>query len=175
MTDETGDNNSRGVRVSRRQLLSMGAVAGVAVGTGTIPVTSSAATPATKPMPEVGVAPLGEIKAGSQRVFAYPDSDSPAILLRLDGPVEGGVGPDQSIVAYSMLCTHKGCPVGWNAEQKMLICPCHWSSFDPALKGRMIIGQGSQGLAQITLRVVDGGVNAVGVDGLIYGRQTNIL
>jgi hypothetical protein len=94
MTDETGDNNSRGVRVSRRQLLSMGAVAGVAVGTATIPVTSSATTPATKPMPEVNVASLDEIKAGSQRVFGYPDSQSPAILLRLDGPVEGGVGPD---------------------------------------------------------------------------------
>ena len=175
MTDENGDGRPRGLRLSRRQMLSYGAVAGAAVGTGTLRAAGAASTPAAQQMPEVSIAALNEIKPGAEIVFEYPDGVSPAILLRLDGPVEGGVGPDQSIVAYSMLCTHKGCPVGWNAEQKMLICPCHWSSFDPALKGRMIIGQGSQGLAQITLRVADGGVHAVGVDGLIYGRQTNIL
>ncbi len=175
MTDETDDGSPGAARVSRRQLLSMGAAAGVAVGTGAINPAKVTAASATKPIPEVIVAPLSEIQLGSQLLFEYPDNQSPAIMLRLDGPIEGGVGPDQSIVAYSLLCTHKGCPVSWNPEQKMLICPCHWSSFDPALKGRMIIGQASQGLAQITLRIADGSVSAVGVDGMIYGRQTNIL
>ena len=39
----------------------------------------------------------------------------------------------------------------------------------------MIIGQGSENLPRITLRVANGTVEAVGVEGLIYGRLTNIL
>lgn len=177
MSDGNGDDGSRGPRVSRRQMLSFGAAASFAVGAGGVRGANGQTLPAqpAPPMPEVEIALLAGIEPGAEIIFEYPDSESPAILLRLDGPIEGGVGPDQGIVAYSKLCTHKGCPVNWNAEQEMLICPCHWSSFDPALKGRLIIGQASQSLPQITLRVSGGTVRAVGVDGLIYGRQTNTL
>ena len=161
--------------LSRRQMLSLGAgvtvgmTAGVALGTGQAARAQSAA------MPVAEIAKLADLEPGAEISFSYPDENSPAVLLRLDGPAENGIGPDQSIVAFSVLCTHKGCPVDWNADHKMLICPCHWSSFDPAKKGRMIIGQASQGLPQITLAIEDGAVRAVGVEGLIYGRQTNIL
>jgi len=160
--------------ISRRQVLSLGAIVGFAAGAGPFrPADAEAA--AAKAMPTVAIAPLAELKPGDEISFDYPDQDSPAILLRLDGPVDGGIGPDQSIVAYSTLCTHKGCPVTYNAEHRMLICPCHWSSFDPAKRGRMIIGQASQGLPQVTLRIEAGMIEAVGLEGLIYGRQTNIL
>ena len=34
-------------------------------------------------------------------------------------------------VAYSRVCTHAGCPVGeFEAEQSVLLCPCHQSTFD---------------------------------------------
>jgi len=161
-----------GTKFSRREMLSLGAMAGVAAGVG--PTQWAAAeTPAT--FPTATVTPLAELEPGAEIAFDYPDADSPAVLLRFAGPVDGGIGPDQSIVAYSLLCTHKGCPVAYNAERKMLICPCHWSSFDPAKRGRMIIGQASQGLPQITLRIEAGMIEAVGVEGLIYGRHTNIL
>jgi len=172
MSDEMSDDGK--TRVSRRRLLSLGAAAGIAAGTGGLRGAAAGNSKSAQP-PEVGIAALSEIAAGAVIQFAYPDENSPAILLRLEGPAEGGVGPDHSIVAYSLLCTHKGCPLSWNAEQKMLICPCHWSSFDPALKGRMIIGQASQSLPQITLRITAGNVHAVGIEGLIYGRYTNIL
>ena len=97
------------------------------------------------------------------------------MLLRLTAPAVGGVGPNQEIVAYSTLCTHKGCPVAFKPERKMLICPCHWSTFDPAKAGTLVIGQASQHLPQIELRVDNGLVQAVGVAGLIYGRHTNIV
>ena len=161
--------------LSRRQMLSLGAgvtagvAAGVALGTGQPARAQSAAMPVTE------IAKLADLEPGAEIAFHYPDENSPAVLLRLEGPAENGIGPDQSIVAFSVLCTHKGCPVDWNAQHKMLICPCHWSSFDPAKKGRMIIGQASHGLPQITLAIEDGAIRAVGVDGLIYGRQSNIL
>lgn len=163
-----------GTQISRRKILSLGAMAGVAAGVGpTQWATAKAGTPTT--FPTAAITPLAELELGAELAFKYPDEDSPAVLLRFAGPVDGGIGPDQSIVAYSTLCTHKGCPVDYNADLKMLICPCHWSSFDPAKRGRMIIGQASQGLPQITLRIEAGTVEAVGVEGLIYGRHTNIL
>lgn len=123
----------------------------------------------------VDVAPLATIKVDTPIAFTYPDASSPAVLLRLRQPAPGGVGPNDAIVAYSSLCTHKGCPVAYRPERKLLICPCHWSSFDPGKAGQMVIGQGSQALPQIALRVNGTMVQATGVTGLIYGRETNIL
>lgn len=125
--------------------------------------------------PVITVAPLQGIGRGMTIPFAYPDSRSPAILIRLMEPAIGGVGPNREIVAYSTLCTHKGCPVLYKPEKKLLICPCHWSTFDPAKAGMLVIGQASQQLPQIELRIEKGLVQAVAVSGLVYGRHTNIL
>lgn len=125
--------------------------------------------------PVVRIAEIAAIKADVPVSFTYPDENSPALLLRLKQPAPGGVGPDGSLVAFSQLCTHKGCPVAYRPERRLFICPCHWSSFDPARSGQMVIGQGSHALPRIALRVEGGAVHAVGVDGLIYGRHTNVL
>ncbi|MEP6655658.1 MAG: arsenate reductase (azurin) small subunit [Betaproteobacteria bacterium] len=125
--------------------------------------------------PTVDVAALATINVDMPVPFTYPDANSPAVLLRLRQPAPGGVGPNDTIVAYSALCTHKGCPVAYRPERKLLICPCHWSSFDPGKAGQMVIGQGSQALPQIVLRVNGTMVQATGITGLIYGRETNIL
>lgn len=171
---------SNGRRIFLR--VSCGTVAGgasLALGaagaqTPASPVT--AAKPADPaPLPVVDVAPLEAIKEGGLVQFGYPDARSPAVLLRLAESAVRGVGPNSAIVAYSSLCTHKGCPVTWRPERKLLICPCHWSSFDPAKSGQMVIGQGSHSLPQIQLRVQNGIVQATGIDGLVYGRHTNLL
>lgn len=137
---------------------------------------SGAAGPGKPEAPaSVRIAELSAIKVDTPISFAYPDESSPALLLRLRQPAAGGVGPDNTIVAYSQLCTHKGCPVAYRPERKLFICPCHWSSFDPAKAGQMVIGQGSHALPRIVLRVAGNAVHAVGVDGLIFGRHTNVL
>jgi arsenite oxidase small subunit len=125
--------------------------------------------------PIVDIAPLSSIGRGAAIPFSYPDERSPALLLRLNEPAAGGVGPNNEIIAYSTLCTHKGCPVGYKPERKLFICPCHWSTFDPVKSGTLVIGQASEALPQINLRVLAGMVQAQGVSGLIYGRYTNIV
>lgn len=48
-------------------------------------------------------------------------------LVRLD---------DGGFLALSRKCTHLGCTVPWNADEKKFICPCHSSAFD--IKGDVI-------------------------------------
>ena len=125
--------------------------------------------------PIVDIAPLSSIVRGAAIPFSYPDERSPALLLRLNEPAAAGIGPNNEIIAYSTLCTHKGCPVSYKPERKLFICPCHWSTFDPVKSGTLVIGQASEALPQINLRVLAGMVQAQGVSGLIYGRYTNIV
>jgi len=163
-----------GVMPTRRDFIKLGStgVAGVLAAQSLAPK-ADAANPARYPV--VTVAPLKNVGPGAAIVFAYPDAASPAVLLRLSEPATNGVGPARDIVAFSTLCTHKGCPVTFKPERKMFICPCHWSTFDPAKGGALIIGQASQQLPQIELRVTNGVVEAVGVSGLVYGRHTNLV
>jgi arsenite oxidase small subunit len=171
--DETRDPQG-GCPVSRRQFIRITLSGSLAAGI--VPNLSAAVQTVTgDAYPAVDIAALDSIKEATPIAFTYPDKSSPAMLLRLRQSAPGGVGPNGTIVAYSVLCTHKGCPVAYRPERNLLICPCHWSSFDPAKAGQMVIGQGSQALPQITLRVAGNMVQAIGVTGLIYGREVNIL
>jgi arsenite oxidase small subunit len=179
---QSTDHDDEGARsgscgITRREFVKMGSATVSGTLAGSLLPAIAAAAPAAggERFPITEVARLSAIKPDEPVMFTYPDESSPAVLVRLREAAVGGVGPGQSIVAYSVLCTHKGCPVSYRPERKLLICPCHWSSFDPAKAGEMVIGQGSQALPRIVLRVQGDAVQAVGVEGLIYGREVNIL
>ena len=174
MTEEAHVPNPERHRLTRRRFIQTTGAAGVgAAAAGVVHPGAAAAETAKYPIkPVIALDDLGE---GTTVPFTYPDERSPALLLRMGEEVPGGVGPDSSIVAYSTLCTHKGCPVSYRAEHRLLICPCHWSTFDPARAGGLVIGQASQPLARIELRIESGMAVAVGVEGLIYGRHTNLV
>lgn len=161
-------------RLTRRSLVK---ATGAGMSGGLLAELASAASPAEgqKQYPVMRVAHLDALKVDVPVQFHYPDETSPAIVVRMRQAAAEGVGPGNSIVAFSQLCTHKGCPVAYRPERKLLICPCHWSSFDPSKSGQMVIGQASQALPQIRLRITDNAVFAIGVEGLIFGRHTNML
>lgn len=77
-------------------------------------------------------------------------------LLRL--PAERRAWAKGDVVAYSKVCTHAGCPVGlYQAEQHVLLCPCHQSTFD-VLRGAVpISGPAARALPQLPLEVDDQG------------------
>ena len=70
------------------------------------------------------------------------------------------------ILAYSKICTHAGCAIGLyryplypEAEPRpALVCPCHYSTFDPATGGTVIFGPAGRPLPQLPLAVGSGGV-----------------
>jgi anaerobic selenocysteine-containing dehydrogenase len=53
------------------------------------------------------------LKSTSRSRSNIPDKASPGIIVKLGRKVEGGVGPDGDIVAFSTLCPHKGYPLGY--------------------------------------------------------------
>ena len=107
---------------------------------------------------------------------SYPDPDSPGVLLKLGRAVEGGAGPDGDIVAFSVLCPHKGWMLGYNGDDRTFNCPGHFSRFDAEAGGQQVWGHATQNLPQFVLRVdEDGEIYAEGVDELIYGRLSNVL
>jgi arsenite oxidase small subunit len=110
-------------------------------------------------------------------LFHYPDAASACYLLKLGQNIETGIGPEGDLVAFSAHCPHMGCGLTFNAEQKCLECPCHFSIFDCEQGGRMVIGQATQDLPQIMLRYdpISGDILATGVLGMLYGRVTNVL
>ncbi len=161
-------------RLTRRRFIQTTGAAGVGAATPGV-IQSRAAAAQTAGYPMKPVIALDALSPGATVPFTYPDDRSPALLLRMATEVLEGVGPDASIVAFSSLCTHKGCPVIYKPEHRLLICPCHWSTFDPEKAGGLVIGQASQPLPRIELRIESGMVVATGVTGLIYGRHTNLV
>lgn len=170
--------------VSRRNFLKLGAgVVGGACAASALPPLTETAEAAdistlktTLPYPRIKLAMLEQLKSGIQQVATYPDHASPIVLLKLGRPAHHGVGPDQDIVAFSRRCSHMGGTLAFRAETGTFHCPLHYAMFDARKGGLMVIGQATDNLPQVELEVdAAGAIYAVGVKGLLYGRQANVL
>ncbi len=171
------------VKFGRRFFLKSGGAAAAIAGAVVIPIhNANAATPATSgnttlPYPKRAVGKASGMPVNQATSFSYPDASSPCYAIRMGNPVLGGVGPNSDIVAFSAMCTHMGCPVAYDGGSRTFKCGCHFSIFDPENGGQMVCGQATEDLPKIKLEydARTDSVQAVGVDGLIYGRQSNIL
>ena len=57
-----------------------------------------------------------------------------------------------SLVAFSKICTHAGCPVAlYNASTHQLVCPCHQSTFDVLEDCKPVFGPAPRSLPQLPL------------------------
>ena len=101
--------------------------------------------------------------------------------------VAGGETCTWSAGGYAVVCEEKteGPGGGWegvyilsyDAAARTSKCPCHFSIFDPEKRGQLVCGQATQALPRIVLSYDDSddGVRAVFVEGLIYGRASNLI
>ena len=79
--------------------------------------------------------------------------------LKLPEPLRGYDAG--GIVAYSKICTHAGCAVAMyrvplfapDAPPPGLVCPCHYSTFDPATGGTVVFGPAGRPLPMLPLEV----------------------
>jgi len=101
-------------------------------------------------------------------VFNYPLDNEPNILLNLPTPAPGGIGPSNSLVAFSAVCQHLGCappfisyyPPGacgkFNGGAAFIHCVCHGSSYNPAVSApgggaSIVTGPTQSALPQVVL------------------------
>jgi ubiquinol-cytochrome c reductase iron-sulfur subunit len=101
---------------------------------------------------------------------AYPEHadreqmGAPLVVVRLKPaqlqlPVDRDSWAPDGIVAYSKICTHAGCAIALYRKPKFppveprpaLICPCHYSTFDPARAGKVLFGPAGRPLPQLPL------------------------
>ena len=105
--------------------------------------------------PRQTVAAAGELEVGDVKMFAYPTTQDPCILVR--------TGSD-SWVAYSQKCTHLSCAVYYAKDQNRLECPCHQGFFSIA-DGSVLQGPPQRALPRVALEIKGGQLAAIGMEG----------
>ncbi len=164
------------VDLGRRQFLRGSAAAGVGAAATVVATPKRAEARARVEYPSNRLANVADLAVDEPLDISYPDDDSPGVLIKLGKAVPGGAGPDGDIVAYSVMCPHKGYFLNYHAADRTLNCPGHYSRFDVELEGQQIFGMSNQSLPMFELRVdASGDIFAEGVDELIYGRTNNVL
>lgn len=80
------------------------------------------------PSNAVELGPAKRLPSGTAATYSDPTYGSPDIVIR---------EPDGSIKAFSAVCTHAGCTVGY--EGGAIVCPCHGGEYN-AETGEVIAG-----------------------------------
>jgi ubiquinol-cytochrome c reductase iron-sulfur subunit len=94
------------------------------------------------------------------------DIGSPLVVVRLPEatlrlPAELAGYDAGGIVAYSKICTHAGCALSMyraplfapEEPRPALVCPCHYSTFDPADGGSVMLGPAGRRLPMLPIAV----------------------
>ncbi len=92
--------------------------------------------------------------------------DASLIVVRLEAddvrlPEQRAGWAPSGILAYSKICTHAGCAVSMlryplyspKVPRPALVCPCHYSTFDPATGGEVLFGPAGRPLPQLPIEV----------------------
>jgi ubiquinol-cytochrome c reductase iron-sulfur subunit len=101
---------------------------------------------------------------------------SPLVLVRLPPsdlrlPPANAHYAAEGIVAYSKICTHAGCAISLYRTPMFdptdpgpaLVCPCHYSTFDPTTGGEVLAGPAGRKLPMLPLYIDRrGGLRAAG-------------
>jgi rieske iron-sulfur protein len=117
----------------------------------------------------------GDLTLGGPPVHAWPKDPKSSVIRkgsRLNEIVVIKLDPGElnedtrsrsadGIVAYSLICTHAGCPVSeWvkaeGGDKNVLKCPCHNSEFNPRESAQVVFGPAPRRLAALPLAIADG-------------------
>lgn len=105
---------------------------------------STTTTTATKTtLPGTVIGKITQIPVGGAARFTDPATKNPALALQ---PTKG------SLVAFTAICPHAGCQVGFSSTAKTIVCPCHGSQFN-ATTGAVLEGPATKGLTSIHIAV----------------------
>ncbi|MDG6915370.1 MAG: Rieske 2Fe-2S domain-containing protein [Nitrososphaerota archaeon] len=142
-----------------------------------------AAAPTT--FPKILIANISSLKDNVPVTFNYPLQNEPSLLVKVGQTAEGGIGPNNDIVAFSNICQHLGCIYGFQApgtsppcnssyvaKQPMGYCCCHGSQYDFLEGAKVIGGPAPRPVPMVKLELdSSGNIYAIGMDPpVIYGH-----
>jgi thiosulfate dehydrogenase [quinone] large subunit len=133
------------------------ATRGRGLGEGSSPPPQPSPAPSTGPTATLppGAIPVATVAAVTRKgsaAFTVP-FDAPAPLPAGDPGVIVQLR-DGSFVAFDAVCTHAGCTVEWDKQDRVLFCPCHDAIFDAEDGAAVLDGPAPTPLAALPL-VID--------------------
>lgn len=147
--------------LGRRRFLSrisiaLSACAAAVVG---VPVIGFLLSPLTRKPPRQwrAVGSVDAFKVG-ETVSVYFDDASPLPWSGVSARTAAWLRRDDanSFTAFSVNCTHLGCPVRWFADPKLFLCPCHGGVYNA--DGSVAAGPPPKPLGRYPARVRNGQV-----------------
>lgn len=128
------------------------AVAGGVAGGLTGPLTGAVAASSGPLARSTGGLWLGNALAlppGRALSYVDPASGDPALLVRL---------ADGRFVSYDAICTHgPACTTLYDFNRRLVVCPCHGATFDPARAAAVLAGPTSIPLEPLRVRIAANG------------------
>lgn len=132
-------------------IVGFGGIAGIVLG---IPLIGYVLTPLIRPTPRVwrDVGAVSDFQVGTTVEVRYSDPGAlqwagtttlAAAWLRCESHTQ--------FIAYSIYCTHLGCPVHWLPTASLFLCPCHGSAFYK--DGSVAAGPAQTPLVHLPVRV----------------------
>ncbi|MEH1870421.1 QcrA and Rieske domain-containing protein [Nostoc sp.] len=127
--------------MKRRDFINWVGLSGIA---SSLPVAiaacSSQTTPVSKNWETIGTS--AELDKTGQLLA----KNSPAGPVLVVGTSKGA-----NLTAVNPTCTHAGCTVGWKAETKKFVCPCHNSEF--GIDGKVQKGPATEALKTYAVKI----------------------
>jgi menaquinol-cytochrome c reductase iron-sulfur subunit len=133
------------------------ALSALAAAVAGVPVISALLAPLLEKTPKLwrNVGTVVGFKIGETKLVAFENADAEkwagitsksAAWLRRDGA--------DKFIAFSANCTHLGCPVRWEADAELFMCPCHGGVYYK--DGSVASGPPPKSLVQYEVRVNKG-------------------
>ncbi|MUG91280.1 Rieske 2Fe-2S domain-containing protein [Scytonema sp. UIC 10036] len=93
---------------------------------------------------------------GFKAIGTVAELDQKGHILNQDVIIIRNPTENNGLIAVNSTCTHAGCAVNWEANQKSFVCPCHESKFAP--DGKVLGGPATKPLQTYTAKLEGGDV-----------------
>jgi thiosulfate dehydrogenase (quinone) large subunit len=114
---------------------------------GTQPGTAPTPTAGSVPAAPAGFKRIGNVSqlpANSAGTVSDAKTGDPVVVVHTSA---------KDFFAYDAICTHAGCTVQYDPSSKMLVCPCHGGTFDPAHGAQVVSGPPPSPLSPINMKI----------------------